>query len=1041
MSSTTYNQDLIGVFALPLMIEGVSADGELPPEAWTSGARLLIPMWDAPSVIPGNSDLLEIWVTEPGAAIEMLFYSNSFPVPVTLPLFFLLPARYLQKEGAIVLRYRITSGDTGNEDTSLPQTFIIGRRPVPVNLPEPTFPDANLWGYFNCYTAPPLWEKVKVVVKVPPGRFEVGDECVLDWEGFASLNGEYPIPGTKLQIRKVLEKKDADGNGAEFVLGSDTYDQYIKPMERNASALASYTLYRRGIALGRSPPALAKIDRALPGSAQPCGPPLPGGSSTTAIHTEVINEAQRNTTLEPGTCSLPSHDSWLGNNADSWNTHSLMESTKMNMPVDPSVKGSKMAGGGVLADPPVIVGQLPDGRLTYKQLREDRTIQIQLAEIEDSSGDGGERVALHRVPAGELPVDGDPATLVEEKSKPAGGWTFPIVFNVPTTQLVDRFNVAGDYARYDFIFLIYDSFDNPDTSPATVALVDLTAPYQRQPGGGNGTGPRPTLLTLGSTVPAEINDAWLNDPANAGGLTLTIPTSYTKYEPGVDKVTFCISQQTTFALMLGETPAFKGLLPAGGTINISRDSLRSLPDGTYYYAYDLEDGPGNISNNSAITNLFRRVSAPAPVLAAPQIPVTGADGRTPINFTTVAPPPSKTIMEIRYTPASNWLSGDRIIPVISSDGSGGPIALTEQTVPAPGTSGTLTFEVDADTWAAVFGDPNGTEEVEFEYWYELERSTITPNTTSPSAFGVLDFVYAGPEQPNLPDLLNPNIDPVSVQGAGTPAPAPNTLTPAQAGFDALMVWTLWTDALRPITGREVVTFFYQDKQVGAPIPVRIGDTEVTTILPWDTIRAEGNGTGANARKAYIKVGYPGSANVMSQTPPTDVQVTAIVINLPVPQLVISGYRTPTGSTIAERIATSINCPSFNHPVVANGPMPPFQTRRLRIRIRPDANIPAGATVDLDFEGRVSNAVGAAAIPGTQITRTGTMPTSGNLEFFLTEYNQIRLIQLPPTGTTRPATRYARIAYTVNGVTAETTVPVALLNSSLVYCEVERPEVP
>jgi hypothetical protein len=718
-----------------------------------------------------------------------------------------------------------------------------------------------------------------------------------------------------------------------------------------------------------------------------------------------------------------------------------MESTTMNMPVDPSVQGSKVASGaGVLAEPPQIVDQLSDGRLTYKQLKEDGIVKVLLTEIEDASGDGGETVELHRVLPGTLPVDHDPGTLVGAKSKPAGGWVFPIEFDVDTTNLLDRFNAAGDYAQYDFVFLIYDLFDNPDTSSSLEVLVDLTAPYQPQPGRGNGTGTRPALLTLGGTVPAEINDAWLNDPANAGGLDLTIPTGYTKFEAGLDTVKFYISQQTTFALMQGEDEAFSGPLVAGGIIKVELDFLRALPEGTYYYSYNLTDKPGNISNNAAITNMFRRVVAPAPVLNVPHIPVTGAGGGTPITLPTVKPP-SKTIMEISYTAASNWLPGDRIIPFIISDTSGGPIALPEQAVPAPGTAGTLRFPVDYDTWASVFGDPNGAEEVQFEYWYELQRTTITPNPTSLSAFGVLDLSYAGPEQPNLPELENPNIAPVVVQGVGTPAPAPNTLTPAQSGFDATMNWPLWTEAARPITGREVVTFYYQGKQVGTPIPVRIGDTRVTTTLPWETIRTEGNGTGANARKAYITIGYPGSPTVMSQMPPTDVQVTAIVINLPVPQLVISSYRTSTGSTIAERIATSINCPSFNHPVVANGPMPPYQTRRLRIRIRPDSNIPAGATVNLEFEGRTSNAVGAPAIPGTLITRSGPMPASGNLEFFLTEYDQIKIIQLPPVGNSRPATRYARIAYTVNGVTAESTVPVALLNSSLVYCEIERPEVP
>ncbi|MGE7962986.1 hypothetical protein ACQKPC_11505 [Pseudomonas sp. NPDC089918] len=1037
MSSVT--EIPVGLFAVPLEIEGVGADGVLPPAASTDGARLLIPMWAAPSIEDGKSDLLEIWVTEPGATTETRFYSNFFPVPVTIPPFFLLPAQYLQRDGDIVLRYRVTIGDNGNEDTSLPQTFIV-RRPVPINLEEPTFPSATLWGYLNCNSTPKLWEELWIGVEAQPGRFEAGDVCVLDWEGFDSLNGTKPIPGTKLQVRKVLTKTQAD-NGTFFILGSDKYEQYIKPMERNSSALASYTLYRNGIPLGRSESALVKIDRVIPGSSQTCSPPpRSGGLSSTAVNTEVINDVQRSKTLVPGTCSLPSHDSSFGNNADSSNTHSLMESTKMNMPVDPSVKDSKVASDvGALAEPPKIVDQLADGRLTYKQLKEDRIVKFQLTEIEDASGDGGARVELHKLFLRGLdPVPYDPITLVGTKSKPAGGWGFPIEFDVPTTALVDVFDEEGEYAPYYFVFLIFDIFDNPDTSSPLEVLVDLTAPWQSQPGRGNVTGPRPPLLTLGGTVPVEINDAWLNDPANAGGLDLTIPTGYKKFEAGLDSVNFYISQQTTFALMQGETEAFSGPLVAGGIINVKLDFLRALPEGTYYYSYNLTDLPGNISNNAAITNMFRRFVAPKPVLNVPKIPLP--EGVTSITLPTVKSP-SKTIMEISYTAASNWLPGDRIIPYIRNTVTQDQISLPEQSVPPPGTVGKLEFLVDYDTWADVFGDPNRADQVEFEYWYELERTTITPNGTSPLAVGVLDLSYAGPEQPNLPELENPNIAPVVVQGVGTPTPAPNTLTPAQSGFDATMIWPLWTEAARPITGREVVTFYYQGKQVGAQIPVRSGDTRVTTTLPWETIRTEGNGTGDNARKAYITIGYPGSPTVMSQMPPTDVQVTAIVINLPVPQLVLSSYRTSTGSTIAERIAKTINCPSFNHPVVPNGPMPPYQTRRLRIRIRPDSNIPAGATVNLEFEGRTSDAVGAPAIPGTLITRSGLMPASGNLEFFLTEYDRIKIIQLPPVGNSRPATRYARIAYTVNGVTAETTVQVALLNSSLVYCEIERPEVP
>ncbi|MFS2096713.1 hypothetical protein ACCC96_27310 [Pseudomonas sp. Pseusp11] len=1032
MSTTTP----IGILAAPLSIDGVGADTVLPPDAHLNGVTLRIPPWPAPSVKPGNGDLLEIWILEPGATAETLFYSNRFPVPVMFPTSVPLPAQYLQLDGEIILTYRVTAEDTGNPDSSLPQHFIV-RREIPVNLTEPRFPSATLWGYLNCSSQPKLWEAVLVRVPAQPGRFAENDECVLDWEGFTSLNGSGPIPNTALRLTKKLTRDEASSElGFDFKLESDKYEQYIKPMEKNASALARYTLYRNGIALGKSPQGLVKIDRGVPGESISCGPNWLGGLGSTVVDVLPFHRIESCKTSKPGACSLPSRGSPSGNNVDSSMTNSSMESTKMNMQV-------KM--GGIFALPPTIVGQLADGRLTHKQLREDRLVKVQLADIDDKSPEGGARVELHLFPEGVVPVEFDPTYVVGTKLKinQAGGdWTYPIEFDVPVDKLIERFHASGDYTSYEWAFIVYDAFDNSDTSgPFAQSLVDLTAPYQRQPGGPNGTGPRPVLLTLGGTVPAVIDDAWLNDPANAGGLNLTIPTAYQKFEAGNDNCIFCISTQTTFPLMLAEPPAFNGPLSVGGVINITLAFLTALAEGTYFYSYNLTDLPGNISNNAAITTLFKRVKTPAPVLDVPRIPVTGTTGRIPITFSTVDPAPTRAIMEIDYP--LNSLPGDRIIPYITSDSivGGGPIALPEKAIPPAGTPGPLTFELDYATLADVFGDANSADEVEFEYWYELSRPTITPNPVSPSAFGICDFAYAGPEQPNLPELENPNIAPVVVQGAGTPAPAPNTLGPAQAGVAATMIWLIWTAINRPVTGREIVKFYYQGKQVGDPVPVRVGDTTVTTTLPWDTIRAEGNGTvaGGNPREAYLTIEYPGSANVMRQLITTKVDVTAIVINLPAPQIIVSAFRT-TSASVPERVVTSINCPSLNHPVVANGPMPPYQTRNLRIRILRDANIPTGATVDLEFEGRVSNAVGAAPIPNTLITASATMPATGVLEFRLTDYAKIREIQLPSTiPGQRPVTRYARIAYRVNGIESQVTVAVALLNSSLVYCEQERPE--
>ncbi|MDD0971197.1 MULTISPECIES: hypothetical protein [Pseudomonas] len=700
------------------------------------------------------------------------------------------------------------------------------------------------------------------------------------------------------------------------------------------------------------------------------------------------------------------------------------------------------AGGGVLALPPTVVGLVSGDRLTYQQLKVDRKVTFQLADVDDKTPSGAHRIQLLVYPKGYTPVEFDPTYVVMEllKANQTGGnWTFPVDFDLTgaaIAALVDKFDAAGAYNEFGAAFIIYDEFDNADTSqPTLVFFADLTGPWQRQPGTGNGTGNRPPLINQAG-LPTLIDDNWLNN--NAGGLNITISTAWVNFEAGIDLVNFFISQLTTFTGMQGEGAIVADFpVPANGVINIPLTALQALKDGAYYYSYNLEDDPGNISNNSAITLLFNRVSAPAPVLGIPRIPVTGTNGQTPITFASFRPDPNAVVMEIDFP--LNSLQGHKILPHIM-DETGIVYDLPEQSIPAPGTSGPLKFVLDYAFLAPVFGDPNRDTDHVVEYWFEYIDPTKPVNLVStPQQFATIDFAYAGSEQPNLPDLENPNIDPVEVQGGGTPVPAPNTLGPNQAGLDATMIWNLWTDPLRPITGREIVTFFYQGKQVGTPVGVQAGATTVTTRLPWTTILAEGNGTGATAREAYIVVSYPGSANPMTQTPVTPVNVTAIVINLPAPKIVVSAFRTPTGAVVPERFVTSVNCPSLDHPAVANGPMPPYEaTRRLRIRVERDANIPTGATVAFKFEGRTTNGAGGTVIGGTLVTASKPMPATGPLEFDV-PYANVRPIQLPSPGPgQRPATQYAYIEYVVNGITASVIVAVALLNSSLVYCEQNRP---
>lgn len=260
----------IGIFAVPLSIDGVGADTVLPSDAHLNGVTLRIPPWPAPSIIPGNGDRLQIWILLPGATVETLFYDNRFPVPVVFPPSVPLPAQYLQHDGEIILTYRVTAEDTGNPDSSLPQRFIV-RRAIPVNLTKPEFPSSTLWGYLNCCSKPRMWEELLVHIPAQPGRFSKDDECMLDWEGFKSLNGEVAIEGTAGRFIKKLTQQDAESpKGFDVSLGADKFQKYIAPMGKEGSAKASYTLYRNGTPLGRSSENWVKFDRVVPGKTYLC---------------------------------------------------------------------------------------------------------------------------------------------------------------------------------------------------------------------------------------------------------------------------------------------------------------------------------------------------------------------------------------------------------------------------------------------------------------------------------------------------------------------------------------------------------------------------------------------------------------------------------------------------------------------------------------------------------------------------------------------------------------------------------------------------
>lgn len=148
---------------------------------------------------------------------------------------------------------------------------------VIVNLPAPSFPHADRYGYLNCGTVPRLWEGVTVTV-AGDSHFAAGDRIELAWQGCKNLNGSAPIPGAGATFSTTLSAAQASNGFDQVVLPFETL---IAPMEDNGSATARYTLYKTNGAVGRSRTDVVKITRTY-ASGEVCGPDAVSAVQTSA---------------------------------------------------------------------------------------------------------------------------------------------------------------------------------------------------------------------------------------------------------------------------------------------------------------------------------------------------------------------------------------------------------------------------------------------------------------------------------------------------------------------------------------------------------------------------------------------------------------------------------------------------------------------------------------------------------------------------------------------------------------------------------------
>lgn len=255
------------VTAAPLRIDGVSdldPEGHIPLEQLTNGTTIRIPRWPRfpgppdPGEAPHFSILYIYWNQN---SVETLLYERTYTYVDDRPEFtFPLTAQQMSAEGTALIYY-VLEGYDGNYDRSDRRQLTI--RHARLNPPE--FPSATLNGYLNCDTLPPIWEKILIGI-LPETVFRERDELILEWQGFATLNGEPPELTPKYEIPKTLSVNDASKG---FIM-EIPFVPYVKPMVDEDSAVAQYRLVRNGIVVARSEKGYVKIDRKLSGS-PPCG--------------------------------------------------------------------------------------------------------------------------------------------------------------------------------------------------------------------------------------------------------------------------------------------------------------------------------------------------------------------------------------------------------------------------------------------------------------------------------------------------------------------------------------------------------------------------------------------------------------------------------------------------------------------------------------------------------------------------------------------------------------------------------------------------
>ncbi|AIG01374.1 Uncharacterised protein [Pseudomonas fluorescens] len=469
------------------------------------------------------------------------------------------------------------------------------------------------------------------------------------------------------------------------------------------------------------------------------------------------------------------------------------------------------------------------------------------------------------------PQPSEPFTTFTVSSPGTGG--------VPVNIALARRPPGAHLIRYE---VFVDNIGNSTQSEPQLLIVDLAPPYYSH------VGPIPAPLPP-ADLPTPATLDYFQGLPNQAAMFRVPDYMANGRAPGDYLLAYYNNSDTPYLPTAGSTDP-KWVLPENLNFPLPLSVVEGSPDGLRSVRYELYDAAGNPARLSS-QFVFDVGLFPAPSnFRAPTIDLA-VPGDLLIDRSDAAQLNGAIIRIPAYADFLRGDEGDMISVTLTT--SLGTVTLPD--VPLGSNTFPVQVHVGFPTLALLYGATEGLLSMTVSYAVK-RRSVSYPSAQT--ATTDLDLFVVGPANPNEPDLVNPNLNPVVVRGedaTGAEGP-PNELLPEHANRPANAYITLWDEPPTPDAGPFTIYLFYEGVQVDSLfVPSGIADQVVRLQIPWSAVSDHNNGT----KRVHYTIGAAGSSN-RQVSPTTLVEVTANIIFL-APPLV----RNLIGSG-----AGIINCTSF-----------------------------------------------------------------------------------------------------------------------------------